>query len=59
MGTGCTIEFAADKKDRGDAYQDAVLKWVTAFEAEFSRFRPDSLISKIPKPDIGVSLKGN
>jgi thiamine biosynthesis lipoprotein len=48
LGTQCEVQYAAPDGDRqaGDFEQRAVA-WVTAFEAKYSRFRADSLLSAI------------
>lgn len=48
LGTSCDIQYAppADES-RALAFEQATVAWVTAFEAKYSRFRPDSLISQI------------
>ena len=47
-GTTCEVQYAAP---RGDAqavdFERAAVAWVNAFEARYSRFRPDSLVSRI------------
>jgi thiamine biosynthesis lipoprotein len=47
LGTDCQIKFR--KSDERSALQFAAktLEWVGAFEANYSRFRPDSIISRI------------
>lgn len=48
MGTTCEVQyFAAEGDAQARGFESAVLAWVTAFEAKYSRFRPDSLISRI------------
>ncbi len=48
MGTTCEIQYAAPGgRDRSDDFEQAVVAWVQAFEAKYSRFRPDSLVSRI------------
>lgn len=47
MGTRCSIQFACEDPERGRAYEQAAKGWVDAFEAKYSRFRPDSLVSRI------------
>ena len=47
MGTTCEIQFACVDSDRAGAFERAALGWVQAFEAKYSRFRPDSLVSRI------------
>jgi len=47
MGTICRLQFKAPKPANGRAYQSEVLEWVAQFEAKYSRFISDSLISRI------------
>jgi thiamine biosynthesis lipoprotein len=48
MGTNCEVQYAAPAGD-GQAldFERAVVGWVNAFEAKYSRFKPDSLVSRI------------
>lgn len=46
MGTHCRVALAA-APELARALFDDVLEWVAAFEARYSRYLPDSLISKI------------
>ena len=47
LGTECSIQFVAESKDQANAFSRAVVAWVGKFEARYSRFREDSLISRI------------
>jgi thiamine biosynthesis lipoprotein len=47
MGTRCQIAFVPDSRATGEAFIDATICWVADFEARYSRFIPDSLISQI------------
>lgn len=48
LGTNCEVQYAAPGADaRAQAFEQAVVQWVSAFEAKYSRFRPDSLLSRI------------
>lgn len=47
MGTNCKVEFETSSRARAQAFTTAVLDWITYFENQFSRFKPDSLISRI------------
>jgi thiamine biosynthesis lipoprotein len=48
LGTNCIIQYAAPAGDpQAAAFERAVTGWVHAFEAKYSRFRPDSLLSRI------------
>jgi thiamine biosynthesis lipoprotein len=48
LGTTCEVQYAAAGGDpQAVAFERAVVAWVGAFEARYSRFRPDSLLSRI------------
>ena len=48
LGTMCEVQYAAPGGDpQAAAFERAATGWVNAFEAKYSRFRPDSLISRI------------
>lgn len=48
LGTQCEVQYAAPQGDaQAMAFERAAVGWVTAFEAKYSRFRPDSLLSRI------------
>jgi thiamine biosynthesis lipoprotein len=47
MGTPCAIHYACDDAARAAAFERAAVEWVTAFEAKYSRFRENSLVSRI------------
>ncbi len=47
MGTQCQVLYRTPSLDAAKGYRDAAMKWVHAFEAKYSRFREDSLISAI------------
>ncbi|MGH7945418.1 MAG: FAD:protein FMN transferase [Opitutaceae bacterium] len=48
LGTRCEVQYAAPGGDfQAATFERAVTTWVNAFEAKFSRFRPDSLLSRI------------
>lgn len=48
MGTACEIQYAAPDGDaQAMAFERAASAWVTAFEAKYSRFKPESLVSRI------------
>lgn len=48
LGTRCEVQYAAPSGDAQAAdFERAVVAWVTAFEAKYSRFRPDSLVGRI------------
>jgi thiamine biosynthesis lipoprotein len=48
LGTNCEVQYAADDRAGPAAdFEHAAVAWVQAFEAKYSRFRPDSLVSRI------------
>ena len=48
LGTTCEIQYAAPGgESQAVPFELAVVAWVQAFEAKFSRFRPDSLLSRV------------
>ena len=47
MGTTCRITFQARSPGAARAFQRQALSWLAGFEARYSRFLPDSLISTI------------
>ena len=47
LGTVCKIDFAHASRARAEEFKTQVLAWLADFENRFSRFRPDSLISRI------------
>jgi len=48
LGTTCAIQYHTPRgDDQAAAFEDAAVTWVQAFEAKYSRFRPDSLVSRI------------
>lgn len=48
LGTNCEVQYAAPGGEpQAAAFERAVVGWVSAFEAKYSRFRPDSLLSRI------------
>lgn len=48
LGTQCEVQYAAPGGDAQAAgFEQAAVAWVAAFEAKYSRFRPDSLVSRI------------
>ena len=46
LGTVCEVQYAADDAQAAN-FERAAVAWVTAFEAKYSRFKPDSLVSRI------------
>lgn len=47
LGTHCEIQYVCDDSSAAAAFERAAAGWVHAFEAKYSRFRPDSLLSRI------------
>ena len=47
LGTRCEVQYVCDDDRLASAFESEVVGWVGAFEAKYSRFRPDSLVSRI------------
>jgi thiamine biosynthesis lipoprotein len=48
LGTTCEVQYAPPgNRAQSAEFEHAAVAWVQAFEAKYSRFRPDSLISRI------------
>lgn len=47
LGTSCEVQYAAASDAQAAAFERAAVAWVAAFEARYSRFRPDSLVARI------------
>jgi thiamine biosynthesis lipoprotein len=47
MSTACTVKFRTANSNLARQLHDEILEWVAQFEAKYSRFIPDSLISRI------------
>jgi FAD:protein FMN transferase len=47
LGTHCVIQFRHPGDQTARSFLASALGWLTEFEAKFSRFRPDSIISRI------------
>ena len=48
LGTMCEVQYAVAGGDaQATGFERALVSWVGAFEARYSRFRPDSLVSRI------------
>ena len=47
LGTACVIQFRHSGDRSSRRFLAAALGWLSSFEAKFSRFRPDSVISRI------------
>lgn len=49
LGTDCVVRYAASSKEEAERYEQAVCRWVEVFESRYSRFRPQSIVSRINK----------
>src|SRR5476651_2117228 len=47
LGTKCVVQYACSSPGRAASFDRDAVAWVQAFEAKYSRFRPDSLVSRI------------
>lgn len=47
LGTNCAIQFRLEDEQRALTFGAEALGWLSSFEAKFSRYRPDSVISQI------------
>jgi thiamine biosynthesis lipoprotein len=47
LGTRCEVQYHTPSDQKAAAFERDAKGWVAAFEAKYSRFRPDSLISRI------------
>ncbi|MEO5713557.1 MAG: FAD:protein FMN transferase [Luteolibacter sp.] len=47
LGTNCLVKFRQPDERKALEFAAAALGWIGRFEAKFSRFRPDSLVSQI------------
>jgi thiamine biosynthesis lipoprotein len=47
LGTVCELQFVCARADRAEAFFAQAAAWVENFEARYSRFRPDSELSRI------------
>lgn len=47
LGTTCEVQYAARTESQAAAFERAAVGWVANFEARYSRYRPDSLVSRI------------
>jgi thiamine biosynthesis lipoprotein len=47
LGTRCELQYVCADNRAANAFESEVVGWVAAFEAKYSRFRPESLISRI------------
>lgn len=47
LGTQCEIQFQAESIKEAKEFQRSALNWIKEFEESWSRFKPESLLSKI------------
>ncbi len=47
MGTNCEIQYVCEDTARAEAFERTAKDWVLAFEAKYSRYREDSLVSRV------------
>ena len=47
LGTQCEVQYVCADDARAGVFEAAATGWVAAFEAKYSRYRPDSLVSRI------------
>ncbi len=47
LGTDCAFQFRCEDQKTALRFVADALGWLSAFEAKFSRFKPDSMLSKI------------
>lgn len=47
LGSACELFYSAADRATAEGYRATALDWLATFEAQFSRFLPDSLISRI------------
>lgn len=47
LGTNCRVQFAATSRAAAAQFSDGAVEWVSTFEAKYSRFIDDSILSRI------------
>lgn len=47
LGTQCVVLYHCEQPKVARAFEAAVTSWMATFEARYSRFRPDSLLSRL------------
>jgi FAD:protein FMN transferase len=47
LGTNCEVQYVCGSNSVARAFETEASRWVAAFESKYSRFRPDSLVSRI------------
>ena len=57
LGSACELFYSAPDRAAAENYRAAALDWLAAFEAQFSRFISDSLITRI-NDNAGVEWTG-
>jgi len=67
LGTTCEVQYAASSDTQAKDFEIKTQDWVKSFEQKYSRFKPDSLLSKINEaagvawididPEMEVMLK--
>lgn len=56
LGTNCEVQYVCADDAAAAAFEAAVTAWVSAFEAKYSRFHPDSVISRINAAAGGAAV---
>jgi thiamine biosynthesis lipoprotein len=56
LGTNCEVQYVCAEAAAAQAFEAAVIAWVAAFEAKYSRFRPDSIVSRINAAAGGAAV---
>ena len=54
LGTNCVIQFRLDDERSALEFAASALGWIGNFEAKFSRFRPDSIVSQVNRAAGGA-----
>ena len=54
LGTRCEVQYVCQDDGSARAFEAEAVNWVAGFEAKYSRFRPDSLVSRI-NAEAGLS----
>lgn len=47
MGTRCLVQYVAPAEDAAQAFEQTLREWVVRYEARYTRFREDSIVSRI------------
>lgn len=56
LGTNCEVQYVCADAAAARAFEVAATNWVAAFEAKYSRFRPNSLVSRINAAAGGAAV---